>query len=57
VDELVIYMAPKLLGSNGRGIADLPGLERLADHLALTITEVRKLGVDVRITAKVQGRK
>jgi diaminohydroxyphosphoribosylaminopyrimidine deaminase / 5-amino-6-(5-phosphoribosylamino)uracil reductase len=52
----VIYMAPKLLGSNGRGIADLPGLERLANHLALTITEVRKLGVDVRIIAKVQGK-
>lgn len=56
VDELVIYMAPKLLGNEALGVADLPNIQRLADHLALTITDVRKLGGDLRITARVQRK-
>jgi diaminohydroxyphosphoribosylaminopyrimidine deaminase/5-amino-6-(5-phosphoribosylamino)uracil reductase len=30
VDELIVYIAPKLLG-NARGLCVLPGLEKLAD--------------------------
>jgi diaminohydroxyphosphoribosylaminopyrimidine deaminase/5-amino-6-(5-phosphoribosylamino)uracil reductase len=56
VDELVIYMAPKLLGSRALGVADLPEIARLADHLALTITDVRRFGGDLKITARVTAR-
>lgn len=31
VDELIVYIAPKLLGSDARGLCTLPGLEKLAD--------------------------
>ncbi len=30
VDELIVYIAPKLLGSDARGLCVLPGLEKLA---------------------------
>jgi diaminohydroxyphosphoribosylaminopyrimidine deaminase/5-amino-6-(5-phosphoribosylamino)uracil reductase len=31
VDELIVYIAPKLLGNAARGLCVLPGLEKLAD--------------------------
>lgn len=51
VDEIVVYLAPSLLGSNARGLVGLPGLERLADRIRLSFTDVRKVGDDLRITA------
>lgn len=56
VDELVIYTAPKLLGDAARGLVHLPGLERLADHLALQFTSAEFLGPDLKITARTAGR-
>lgn len=56
VDELVVYAAPKLLGSAARGLAELPGLERLVDHIALQFTSAELLGPDLKITARIAGR-
>jgi diaminohydroxyphosphoribosylaminopyrimidine deaminase/5-amino-6-(5-phosphoribosylamino)uracil reductase len=53
VDELVLYQAPKLLGDEGRGLFHLPGLTRLFQAPALTISDVRLVGHDIRLTAKV----
>jgi len=50
VDELVLYVAPKLLGSDGWPLAELP-FTRLAEAIDLRITEVRAVGADWRITA------
>ncbi len=50
VDELVIYMAPKLLGSNARPLFDLP-LNTMASALPLKISDMRAVGTDWRITA------
>ena len=50
VDELVIYMAPKLMGSTARPLFDLP-FDEMAQALSLTIKEVRAVGDDWRITA------
>lgn len=52
VDELLVYAAPKLLGDDARGLVRLPGLERLADHVALEFTGVEFLGTDLKITAR-----
>lgn len=52
IDELVIYMAPRLMGDAARGLFRLPGLESMADTLALTIDDVRAVGNDWRITAR-----
>jgi diaminohydroxyphosphoribosylaminopyrimidine deaminase/5-amino-6-(5-phosphoribosylamino)uracil reductase len=53
VDELVVYLAPHLLGSGARGMFDIPGLERMADRVALDIQEVRATGRDWRVTARI----
>jgi len=53
VDELIIYMAPRLLGSDGRGLLKLPGIEQLADAVQLKITDIRAVGDDWRITSKL----
>ncbi|WP_058911527.1 bifunctional diaminohydroxyphosphoribosylaminopyrimidine deaminase/5-amino-6-(5-phosphoribosylamino)uracil reductase RibD [Entomohabitans teleogrylli] len=49
VDELLVYMAPKLLGNEARGLCALPGLERLADAPALRFDDVRQIGPDLRL--------
>ncbi|GAB3110263.1 bifunctional diaminohydroxyphosphoribosylaminopyrimidine deaminase/5-amino-6-(5-phosphoribosylamino)uracil reductase RibD [Aestuariicella hydrocarbonica] len=51
LDELVIYMAPKLMGSEARPLFDLP-LQRMSAQLPLTITDMRAVGNDWRITAR-----
>ena len=51
VDELVLYLAPHLMGDAARGLFRLPGLERLGDRIALTIRDLRLVGPDLRITA------
>jgi diaminohydroxyphosphoribosylaminopyrimidine deaminase/5-amino-6-(5-phosphoribosylamino)uracil reductase len=57
VDELVIYLAPKLMGSGGYGVAELPGIRKMADCSTLTIIDVRPIGPDWRITAKIRQEK
>ena len=50
VDELIIYMAPKLMGSDARAMFELP-LQKMAESLPLHIKDIRQLGGDIRITA------
>ncbi len=50
-DELVIYLAPKLLGDRALGMFSLGALASLDAH-GLTIDEVLRLGDDLRITAR-----
>lgn len=53
VDELILYQAPKLMGSDSRGLVDLEGLVAMSDVPELTITDVRMVGPDIRITARL----
>ena len=55
VDEILLYVAPRLLGP-GRGIADFGPLTSLADGLALEFKSVDPIDKDLRIVARVQGR-
>lgn len=53
IDELVIYMAPILLGDSARGLVRLqPDIAKLMKRIELEITEIRAVGCDWRITAK-----
>ncbi|MFV7530269.1 bifunctional diaminohydroxyphosphoribosylaminopyrimidine deaminase/5-amino-6-(5-phosphoribosylamino)uracil reductase RibD [Enterobacter mori] len=47
VDELIVYVAPKLLGHDARGLFVLPGLEKLSDAPQLRFSEIRPVGPDV----------
>lgn len=51
LDELVVYMAPKLLGSAARPLFELP-LQSMAAQLPLHISDIRAVGHDWRITAR-----
>ena len=53
IDELVIYMAPHLMGNAARGLFALPGLERMEQRIPLSISDIRAVGEDWRITATV----
>ena len=55
VDELILYQAPKLMGSDSRGLVDLNGLVSMAQVPELTITDLRMVGSDIRITARIQA--
>ena len=51
VDELIIYMAPHLMGDAGRPLFNLPSIRRMDDRKALKIKDIRAVGSDFRITA------
>ena len=55
VDELVLYLAPCLLGADARGLFELPALERLEDRYSLQIESMRQIGSDIRICATIEG--
>lgn len=55
VDELLVYLAPKLLGP-GRGMTNLAPLDSLAQALELEFKSVGMIGADLRIVARVAGR-
>jgi diaminohydroxyphosphoribosylaminopyrimidine deaminase/5-amino-6-(5-phosphoribosylamino)uracil reductase len=50
LDELIIYMAPTLLGDLARPLLELP-IDTMADRVQLRVDDVRKVGTDWRITA------
>jgi diaminohydroxyphosphoribosylaminopyrimidine deaminase/5-amino-6-(5-phosphoribosylamino)uracil reductase len=51
VDELLLYLAPSLLG-DAQGLFDLPPLESLEGRRDLFFYEVRQIGADLRILAR-----
>ncbi|MEH8017875.1 bifunctional diaminohydroxyphosphoribosylaminopyrimidine deaminase/5-amino-6-(5-phosphoribosylamino)uracil reductase RibD [Rheinheimera muenzenbergensis] len=52
VDELIVYLAPKLLGNTAQPLAVLPQFQALADVPELSWTDVRMVGQDIRLTAR-----
>ena len=52
VDELLVYLAPCVIGDSGRGMFDLPELTELSRSTALKIREVERVGEDLRIVAR-----
>jgi len=52
VDELIVYMAPTLMGSAARPLLALPGIDSMAARKPLSIVDVRAVGADWRITAR-----
>jgi len=53
VDELVLYLAPHLLGDAGRGIVRLPGIENMEQRLNLSVRDLRTFGPDLRLVARL----
>ena len=53
VDELLLYLAPHLLGDGGRGMLDLGELTQMNQRLELDIRDTRLFGPDLRILARL----
>ncbi len=54
VDELLLYLAPHLLGDAGRGMLDLGELQRMDQRLELDIRDTRLFGPDLRVLARLE---
>ena len=57
VDELVLYLAPQLLGNAARGLADLGELTQLQQGVGLQWQDVRHVGGDLRVVATINKEK
>jgi diaminohydroxyphosphoribosylaminopyrimidine deaminase/5-amino-6-(5-phosphoribosylamino)uracil reductase len=55
-DELLLFVAPKLLGEDARSWVAPLGIERMGDALALEVDEVAPVGGDVRLRARFLWR-
>jgi diaminohydroxyphosphoribosylaminopyrimidine deaminase/5-amino-6-(5-phosphoribosylamino)uracil reductase len=49
VDELLLYIAPLLLGSEAAPLMHLPGLTDMASRWSLRLLDQRMLGPDIRL--------
>ena len=56
VDEVVVYLAPTLLGDAARGMFTLPMVAAMRDRIGLDIEGVERVGADLRIDALPHAR-
>lgn len=56
VDEVVAYVAPSLLGDSALGMFALGELTGLDQGIKLRLSDVRRIGPDLRISATVEAR-
>jgi diaminohydroxyphosphoribosylaminopyrimidine deaminase/5-amino-6-(5-phosphoribosylamino)uracil reductase len=49
VDEVLLYLAPKFLGSEARGMFSMPGLQSLNDSMQFELSDVRQFGTNLRV--------
>jgi diaminohydroxyphosphoribosylaminopyrimidine deaminase/5-amino-6-(5-phosphoribosylamino)uracil reductase len=52
VDEIVVYMAPVVLGDAARGLFNLPPLARMCDRCEFEWRDVARIGDDLRLTLR-----
>jgi diaminohydroxyphosphoribosylaminopyrimidine deaminase/5-amino-6-(5-phosphoribosylamino)uracil reductase len=55
VDEIVLYVAPMLMGEAAQGLFALGELTALGQALRPAIVDVRRVGEDLRLTARLQA--
>lgn len=53
-DELVIYMAPVLMGSSARPLLALPQIGSMAERIELSLHDVQRMGDDLRLTFRAE---
>jgi len=56
VDELLLYLAPQLLGTGGMGIANFGPLDALSQAAQLQWHDITPIGKDLRLVARMAGR-
>jgi diaminohydroxyphosphoribosylaminopyrimidine deaminase / 5-amino-6-(5-phosphoribosylamino)uracil reductase len=56
VDELLVYLAPDIIGDSGRGMFRMPPIGSMADKIAFEWDGMTPVGRDLRILARVIPR-
>ena len=54
-DEVIVYVAPKLMGNDARPLLQLPEIDKMSDVHQLALTDVRQFGDDIRLTYTPQA--
>lgn len=54
VDELLLYLAPCLIGHDASGLFNLPALTTLDDRRRLQIRDLHQVGEDIRLIARLR---
>jgi len=52
VDELILYIAPKILGSDGKPLLAITGLQSLDECQGFSIQKLTKIGEDIKLTLR-----
>ncbi|BGI51206.1 MAG: bifunctional diaminohydroxyphosphoribosylaminopyrimidine deaminase/5-amino-6-(5-phosphoribosylamino)uracil reductase RibD [Arsenophonus endosymbiont of Ceratovacuna japonica] len=52
-DELIIYIAPKILGSTAKGLFNIPELRKLKDAFVFKFINIKLVGSDLRLTLRL----
>ena len=52
VDEMIVYIAPHLLGESSHGFAKLPAITTMQDRIELKIIESKTIGKEIKIKIK-----
>ena len=53
IDELIVYLAPTLLGHEAKGLFQLPMINDMSDRVSLNYSDIRTIGKDIRIKATI----
>ncbi len=53
IDELIVYVAPVLMGHEARPLFRLPGLDRMDDRITLELRDQRMVGRDMRLQYRI----
>lgn len=56
IDELIIYLAPTLLGQDAKALFQLPLIDNMSDRISLNISDIRTIGKDIRIKATINRK-
>lgn len=54
VDELVLFLAPKLMGNTSKSLLNLPTFDSLSQLPELVMSDVKQVGQDICLTAQVK---
>jgi diaminohydroxyphosphoribosylaminopyrimidine deaminase/5-amino-6-(5-phosphoribosylamino)uracil reductase len=52
VDELILYIAPKILGSDGKPLLAITGLQSLDECQGFSVQKLTKIGEDIKLTLR-----
>ena len=53
VNEIILYVSPKLLGHEAKALFQLPGIDSLQHAYPLTFQEIQRVGDDLRLIVHV----